>query len=121
MGDKWQYLLVLGGCLLITLPLEYLGGGVYRKPRRLLRALLPVLGVFLVWDAIAIAADVWTYNPRYVSGITVPFMPLEELLFFIVIPLCGLLTFTTVSAGLDRMRRPSRQNSARQNSAWSDR
>ena len=113
MGDKWQYLLVLGGCLLVTLPLEYLGGGVYRQPRRLLRALLPVLGVFLVWDAIAIAADVWTYNPRYVSGIAVPFMPLEELLFFIVIPLCGLLTFTTVGAGLDRMGRLSRQNRER--------
>lgn len=113
MGDRWQYLLVLGGCLLITLPLEFLGGGVYRKPRRLLRALLPVLVVFLVWDAIAIAADVWTYNPRYVSGINVPFMPLEELLFFIVIPLCGLLTYTTVSAGLDRTRRLRQKQSGR--------
>jgi lycopene cyclase domain-containing protein len=113
MDDKWQYLLVLGGCLLITLPLEYLGGGVYRKPRRLLRALLPVLLVFLVWDAIAIAAEVWTYNPRYVSGITVPFMPLEELLFFIVVPLCGLLTYTTVNAGLDRMRLSGRKRSDR--------
>ena len=118
MDDKWQYLLVLGGCLLVTLPLEYLGGGVYRKPRRLLRALLPVLLVFLFWDAIAIAAEVWTYNPRYVSGITVPFitvpfMPLEELLFFIVIPLCGLLTFTTVSAVLEWMRLSGRKRSDR--------
>lgn len=32
--DKWQYLLLLGGCLLITLPLEFLGEGVYRQPRR---------------------------------------------------------------------------------------
>lgn len=102
--DKWQYLLLLGGCLLITLPLEFLGGGVYRQPRRLVRSLAPVLVVFLVWDAIAIVADVWHYNPRYISGINVPFMPLEEFLFFIVIPICGLLTYTTVSASLRRMR-----------------
>jgi len=95
--DRWQYLLILGGCLLITLPLEFLGDGVYRQPRRLLRALTPVLVVFLVWDAVAISLDVWHYNPRYVSGIAVPFMPLEELLFFIVIPLCGLLTYSAVS------------------------
>lgn len=95
--DKWQYLLLLGGCLLITLPLEFFGKGVYRQPRRLLKALLPVAAAFLVWDAIAIALDVWHYNPRYVSGINVPFMPLEELLFFIVIPLCGLLTYNVVS------------------------
>jgi lycopene cyclase domain-containing protein len=98
--DKWQYLLLLGGCLLITLPLEFVGEGVYRHPRRLLRALAPVVAVFLVWDAVAIAAKVWHYNPRYVSGINVPFMPLEELLFFIVIPLCGLLTYSAVDSVL---------------------
>lgn len=100
MDDRWQYLLLLGGCLLITLPLEFFGDGVYRQPARLLRAMTPVLVVFLAWDAIAIAADVWTYNPTYVSGIDVPFMPLEELLFFIVIPLCGLLTYNAVTAML---------------------
>ena len=103
--DKWQYLLLLGGCLLITLPLEFVGEGVYRQPRRLLRALAPVVSVFLVWDAIAIATKVWHYNPRYISGINVPFMPLEEFLFFVVIPICGLLTYNAVNVGLARMAR----------------
>ncbi|MHC9296471.1 lycopene cyclase domain-containing protein [Mycobacterium sp. LTG2003] len=95
--DRWHYLLVLGACLLITLPLEFLGTGVYRRPGRTARAVLPVAAVFVVWDLLAIGADVWTYNPRYVSGIDLfGVMPLEELLFFIVIPLCGLLTFTAV-------------------------
>ncbi len=106
--DRWQYLLLLGGCLVITLPLEFLGDGVYRQPRRLLKALLPVLAVFLVWDALAIALRVWHYNPRYVSGINVPFMPLEEMLFFIVIPLCGLLTFNAVTAILGKQQRAER-------------
>jgi lycopene cyclase domain-containing protein len=105
--DRWQYLLILGGCLLITLPLEVFGQGVYRQPIRLLRALIPVLIAFLVWDAVAIALGVWHYNPRYVSGINLPFMPLEELLFFIVIPLCSLLTYSAVSniLGIVRARR----------------
>ena len=97
--DRWQYLFILAGCILITLPLEAFGRGVYRQPLRLLRALTPVLVVFFVWDAIAIALDVWHYNPRFVSGIEVPFMPLEELLFFIVIPLCALLTYSALSFG----------------------
>jgi len=110
--DRWQYLLLLAGCLLITAPLEFFGEGVYRQPRRLLRALLPVVAVFLVWDAIAIMLHVWHYNPRSVSGINVPFMPLEEMLFFIVIPLCGLLTYNVVGAslgGLTRWRNRSRR------------
>ena len=103
--DKWQYLLLLAGCLLITLPLEFFGEGVYRQPRRLFLALAPVVAVFLIWDAVAIAAKVWHYNPRYVSGIDVPFMPLEEFLFFLVIPICSLLTYNAVSASLAQIER----------------
>jgi len=102
--DRWQYLIVLAGCLLITAPLELFGEGVYRQPRRTMRAVLPVAVAFLIWDAVAIAAGVWTYNPRYITGITVGFgIPLEELLFFIVIPLCGLLTCNAVTAMLSRL------------------
>lgn len=113
MDDKWQYLVLLGGCLLLTLPLEFFGDGVYRQPVRLLRAMAPVVAVFLIWDAIAIVLDVWHYNPDYVSGINVPFMPLEELLFFIVIPLCGLLTYNAVTSTMGwwgRLRRKREQS-----------
>ena len=43
--DRWQYLLLLGGCVLITLPLEIFGAGVYRQPLRLLHNDLPDLAV----------------------------------------------------------------------------
>ena len=101
--DRWQYLIVLAACLAITAPLEFFGEGVYRQPRRTVRAVLPVAVVFVVWDAVAIAAGVWRYNPRYLTGITIGFsVPLEELLFFIVIPLCGLLTYNAVTTLLNR-------------------
>ncbi len=104
--DRWQYLIVLGACLLITAPLELFGAGVYRRPWRTLRAIVPVAAAFVIWDAIAIAAHVWTYNPRYVTGIDLPFrIPIEELLFFVVIPLCGLLTYNAVTAMLGRLER----------------
>jgi lycopene cyclase domain-containing protein len=106
MTDRWQYLIVLGLCLAITVPLEWFPPGVYRQPVRLLRAVAPVAVVFLVWDAIAIAAGVWTYNPDYISGMHIPFrIPIEELLFFVVIPLCALLTYNAVTAIVDRSRR----------------
>jgi lycopene cyclase domain-containing protein len=104
--DQWQYLVVLAGCLVITAPLEFFGAGVYRQPRRTARAVLPVAVLFLIWDALAIAVDVWTYNPQYITGVHVGFgIPIEELLFFIVIPLCGLLTLNAVTAMLARRRR----------------
>jgi lycopene cyclase domain-containing protein len=103
--DRWHYLMVLGACLVLTAPLEFFGAGVYRRPRRLAAALLPVMAVFLIWDAIAVAGDVWWYNPRYITGVTAPGgVPLEEVLFFVVIPLCGLLTYNAVDVILARLR-----------------
>ncbi|BBX60484.1 hypothetical protein TM48_04596 [Mycobacterium shottsii] len=106
MTDRWQYLLVLVACLAITAPLEVFGAGVYRRPRRLLRSVLPVAAAFLFWDELAVAARVWTYDPRYISGLDIPFrVPIEEVLFFLVIPICALLTLNAVSTILERVRR----------------
>ncbi|NKQ58956.1 lycopene cyclase domain-containing protein [Amycolatopsis sp. K13G38] len=101
--DRMQYLLLLTACVVVTLPLELTGTRVYRQPGRLARAVLPAALIFLVWDVLAITAGVWTYNPRYLLGVDLPFaVPLEEALFFLVIPLCGLLTYETAERMLAR-------------------
>ena len=96
--DRFQYLLLMGACVAITLPLEFvIGARVWRRPRRLLAAIALPIAIFLVWDVIAIARDHWSYNPEYVTGWELPFdVPIEELVFFVVIPICALLTFEAV-------------------------
>lgn len=90
------YLLVLGACLLGTLPLELvLGVRVYRQPRRLLLALAPVLAVFLTWDVLAVRAGQWTFDRHQVVGF-VGSLPVEEVLFFVVVPTCAVLTLEAV-------------------------
>lgn len=97
--DHYQYLILMVACLAVTAPLEVLGARVYRRPARLVRAVLPVAAVFLIWDALAVAGGVWTYNPRYVTGLRLPFrIPVEEMVFFLVIPVCGILTYAGVQA-----------------------
>jgi lycopene cyclase domain-containing protein len=102
--DHFQYLLLMAGCLALTAPLELLGARVYGQLARLACAVLPVAAVFLAWDALAIAAGVWTYNPRYVTGLRLPLLrvPVEELLFFLVVPVCAILTYGCVQALLGR-------------------
>ncbi|MFT7873140.1 MULTISPECIES: lycopene cyclase domain-containing protein [Amycolatopsis] len=104
-----EYLLVLGACVLATVPIELAGARVYRRPGRLVRAVLPVAAVFLVWDALAIAAGVWNFDPAFVTGLRVPFgIPLEEVLFFVVIPVCGVLTYEGVGLTGRLLRRGRR-------------
>jgi len=93
-----SYLAVLALCLLGTLPLElWLGVRVYRRPRRLLLTLLPVVAVFYLWDVYAIAADHWSFDPAQTVGLVLPGgVPVEELLFFVVVPTCAVLAFEAV-------------------------
>jgi lycopene cyclase domain-containing protein len=102
-----EYLLLMGACLAVTLPLEFwLRARVYRRPLRLLFALLPALAVFYVWDAVAIARGHWSYSPAHTTGVLLPAaVPLEEFVFFVVVPICGLLTYEAVGTMLRRRSR----------------
>ncbi|MDO5066753.1 MAG: lycopene cyclase domain-containing protein [Propionibacteriaceae bacterium] len=103
--DPYQYLILMGACLLITLPLEFvLRARVYRRPLRLALALLPTLAVFITWDLLGIVRGHWGYSSTYTTGIMIGPMPLEELVFFLVIPICGLLTYEGVGHVLRRLR-----------------
>jgi lycopene cyclase domain-containing protein len=93
------YLLVLAACVVGTLPLEVvLHTRVYARWRRLLLTLAPVVAVFVVWDVLAIRAGHWGYDPRQVTGVALGDLPLEELLFFLVVPVCAVLTLEAVRA-----------------------
>ncbi len=96
---SFAYLLVLVACLVGTAPLEVvLGTRVYGRWRRLLLTLAPVVVVFVVWDLLAIRAGHWDFDPAQVTGIAVAGLPIEELLFFVAIPICAILTLEAVRA-----------------------
>jgi len=105
--DRYQYLILMGLCLLLTLPLEFLlGARVWRRPRRLLAALVPTAAVFIAWDVIAVARDHWGFNPRYTTGWEVlPDFPVDEVMFFVAVPVCALLTLEAVRNVLARLAR----------------
>lgn len=92
------YLAVLAFCVVGTLPLElWLGVRVYRQWRRLLLTLLMVVPVFVVWDLYAISAGHWSFDPEQTTGVEFAGgLPLEELLFFVVVPVCALLSVEAV-------------------------
>ena len=77
--------------------------------RRLALAILPVAVVFVVWDILATHAGHWAFDPDQTLPVRVLGLPLEELAFFVVIPLVSVLTLEGVRAA----RRGVRPGAAR--------
>lgn len=109
------YLAVLAACLLSAVWLEpVLRVGVLRQWPRLLRALVPVAVVFSLWDVAAIAAGQWSYDGSQLIDVTLPGrLPLEEVLFFLVVPLCSILGFEAVRAVLRHRERRGESSDVR--------
>ncbi|HEX6659847.1 MAG TPA: lycopene cyclase domain-containing protein [Ilumatobacter sp.] len=104
--DRFQYLALMMGCLVLTLPLEFvLGARVWRQPARTAKAIAPAFAVFVAWDLWASRRGTWGFSERYTLGWSLPGgMVVEELVFFVVVPMCALLTLEAVRSIARRHR-----------------
>lgn len=58
----------------------------YRKWKYIFPSIFIVAAFFILWDVWFTSAGVWKFNPQYIFGVNIAFLPLEEWLFFIIIP-----------------------------------
>ena len=97
---------MLAFCLAGTLPLHRVFHlGLARQVRRVALSILPVALVFIAWDVAATRVGHWSFDPEQTLPVRVLGLPLEELAFFVVVPLAGLLTFEAVGVVLGRSGR----------------
>jgi lycopene cyclase domain-containing protein len=96
--SRFAYVAVLVLVLVATGWLEVLlRARVYARWRRLVFTLVPVVVVFSLWDLYAIASGHWTFDVERTTGVVLPGgLPLDEVLFFVVVPIASLLTLEAV-------------------------
>jgi lycopene cyclase domain-containing protein len=70
---------------------------VLKQFKRVVLTIAPVAFLFIAWDKYAIANGHWYFDKDQILGIFGPFgIPLEEYLFFIVVPIAALMTIEAV-------------------------
>lgn len=59
--------------------------------------ILPAL-LYILWDIYFTAKGVWSFNPEYITGIKLYNLPLEEALFFFIVPYCCVFIYACIRA-----------------------
>ena len=51
---------------------------------------------FIIWDIIFTKNKVWDFSDNHISDVTIYNLPIEEVLFFIIIPYCFIFTYHVI-------------------------
>jgi lycopene cyclase domain-containing protein len=57
--------------------------------------ILPAI-FYVIWDSYFTRMHVWSFNPGYITGIKLAGLPVEEILFFFVVPYCCVFIYECV-------------------------
>ena len=69
----------------------------YKKWPEFIKSNIITIIPFIVWDEIFTSNKVWGFNDKYLSGLYIFNLPIEEILFFLIIPYCVIFTYEVIN------------------------
>jgi lycopene cyclase domain-containing protein len=103
LDPKYLYLaLNLGSFIIPFLFSFYPKASFYKKWKYVLPAMLITAIIFIVWDELFTRMGVWGFNEKYLSGIYIFSLPLEEVLFFFCIPYASIFIYFALNSLIER-------------------
>ena len=94
MKSNYLYLLINLICILFPVLLSfYSKAPFYKKWKGVSIAILISGIIFIAWDEIFTQLGIWGFNARYITGWQLGSLPIEEIMFFIVIPYACVFTY----------------------------
>lgn len=107
MNSNYTYFAVLAftlaGPLLLSFDKKV---AFYKNWKRLFISMIVPAAIYIAWDVYFVSKNVWSFNPEYVIGINIFNLPIEEILFFFVVPYscifiyeCLIVYFPSIRSG----------------------
>jgi lycopene cyclase domain-containing protein len=97
MATQYTYFLILAASIAGPFLLSFdKKVAFYSKWKFLFPAMLLPALFYLIWDSLFTSMGVWSFNPHYITGIKIGNLPVEEVLFFVVVPYCSLFIYECV-------------------------
>ena len=103
-SEKFIYIGLMAGSVLFPLLFSFEKQiSFYKKWKYLFVAILFPLLFFVIWDAWFTARGVWSFNDAFILGPRLFDLPIEEWLFFVVVPYCGVFIYEVLKLYLPRI------------------
>jgi len=104
---NFTYLILLVGSIFVPLLLSFdTKVQYYKNLKYILPAIFTTAAIFWVWDIRFVEAQVWSFNPEYTIGLAFIGMPIEEWLFFIVVPYSCVFIYEVLKFYLEKYEYP---------------
>ena len=104
---NFTYLILLLGSISVPLSLSFDKKVQYFKNLKYIFPAIFIMAViFWVWDVRFAKANIWSFNPDFTLGINMIGMPVEEWLFFIVVPYCCVFIYEVLKFYLVKLEYP---------------
>lgn len=93
-NDKYTYISLMLGSIFFPFLFSFEKNIAFRKFWKSLFISILIPGLFfIVWDIVFTKLNVWSFNDQYILGPRLGGLPLEEWLFFVVIPYCSIFIY----------------------------
>jgi lycopene cyclase domain-containing protein len=97
LQSQFTYFLILAVSLAGPLALSFdKKVAFYTKWKFLFPAMILPATFYIVWDSYFTSKGVWGFNPAYITGINYAGLPIEEVLFFFVVPYCCVFIYECI-------------------------
>jgi lycopene cyclase domain-containing protein len=105
MSPHYTYFSILAAALAGPLALSFdKKVAFYKKWKYAFPAMpLPAL-LYIIWDSWFTRTGVWAFNETYITGIRFFDLPVEEILFFFVVPYCCLFIYECIRCYFPRLQ-----------------
>jgi lycopene cyclase domain-containing protein len=95
---KYTYLLINFLTIVFPVALSFDKRVAFYKSWKYIWPGMAITGLFfLVWDVLFTVKGVWSFNPKYILGITIYQLPLEEVLFFLTVPFACIFIYACLN------------------------
>lgn len=105
MNFHLTYFLILLGSIIGPLALSFdKKVAFHKKWKSVFKAMLLPAMLYILWDMVFTHDGVWSFNEKYITGIKLYNLPLEEVSFFFVVPYCCVFIYECVRCYFPNIR-----------------